>query len=82
MFEFEQKKMQLFYSKMDKNNYMSTINFDGSCANCRRKPVAFGIPVLKNPAVEGQGGHNIDIWCIDCVRRLLHQGEDEVVVGG
>jgi hypothetical protein len=48
------------------------------------------MPVLRNSAVQGQGsgggcGGGVDtaIWCIDCVRQLLHQeGEDEVVVGG
>ena len=64
---------------------MSTIRFDGRCAKCGREPLAIGMPVFRNSAVQGQEGGGVDtaIWCIDCVRRLLHQeGEDEVVVGG
>jgi hypothetical protein len=66
---------------------MSTIKFDGRCAKCGREPLAIGIPVFRNSAVQEQGGGDdgVDtaIWCIDCVRQLLHQeGEDEVVVGG
>ena len=66
---------------------MSTIKFDGRCAKCGREPLAIGMPVFTNSAVQGQGGGDggVDtaIWCIDCVRKLLHQeGEDEVVVGG
>ena len=67
---------------------MSTIKFDGRCAKCGREPLAIGMPVFRNSAVQGQGGGDdggVDtaIWCIDCVRQLLHQeGEDEVVVGG
>lgn len=68
---------------------MSTIKFDGRCAKCGREPLAIGMPVFRNSAVQGQvssgGGGGVDtaIWCIDCVRQLLHQeGEDEVVVGG
>jgi len=46
------------------------------------------MPVFTNSAVQeqggdGDGGVDTAIWCIDCVRQLLHQeGEDEVVVGG
>ena len=64
---------------------MSTISYNGGrCANCGREPIAIGIPVFRNPQAKGQGsGVNTAIWCIDCVRRLLHQeGEDEVVAGG
>jgi hypothetical protein len=64
---------------------MSTIKFDGRCAKCGREPLAIGLPVFRNSAVQGQGGGGVDIaiWCVDCVRQLLHQeGEDEVVVGG
>jgi hypothetical protein len=69
---------------------MSTIKFDRRCANCGREPLAIGMPVFRNSAVQGQGSGDggvsvVDtaIWCIDCVRQLLHQeGEDEVVVGG
>ncbi len=69
---------------------MSTIKFDGRCAKCGREPLAIGMPVFRNSAVQGQGsggggGGGVDtaIWCIDCVRQLLHQeGEDEVVMGG
>ncbi len=64
---------------------MSTIKFVGRCAKCGKEPLAIGMPVFRNPAVRGQGSGEIDtaIWCIDCVRQLLHQeGEDEVVVGG
>jgi len=63
---------------------MSTIKFEGRCAKCGREPLAIGMPVFRNSAVQGQGG-GVDtaIWCIDCVRQLLHQeGEDEVVAGG
>jgi hypothetical protein len=66
---------------------MSIIKFDGRCAKCGREPLAIGMPVFRKSAVQGQGsdGGGVDtaIWCIDCVRQLLHQeGEDEVVVGG
>jgi hypothetical protein len=64
---------------------MSTIKFDGRCAKCGKEPLAIGIPVFRNSAIQGQGSGDVDtaIWCIDCVRQLLHQeGEDEVVVGG
>ncbi len=69
---------------------MSTIKFDGRCAKCGREPLAVGMPVFTNSEVQGQGsggdgggGFDTAIWCIDCVRQLLHQeGEDEVVVGG
>jgi hypothetical protein len=63
---------------------MSTINLgDGNCAECRRGPITIGIPVFRRPSRQGGGGVDTEIWCIDCVRRLLHQeGEDEVVAGG
>ena len=65
---------------------MSTITYDGRCAKCRRGPVATGIPVFRDLEAEGTGRSGIEtvVFCIDCVRRLLHQeGEDEeVVVGG
>ena len=72
---------------------MSTIKFDGRCAKCGREPLAIGMPVFRNSAVQRQGSGSdggvgvgvVDtaIWCIDCVRQLLHQeGEDEVVAGG
>jgi hypothetical protein len=59
---------------------MSTIKYDGRCAKCGRGPVAKGIPVFRDLEAEGTG---TVVFCIDCVRRLLHQeGEDEVVAGG
>lgn len=72
---------------------MSTISLNGGrCAKCGKQPVAIGIPVFRDLSVGsggggGQGGGrsgvDTSIWCIDCVRRLLHQeGEDEVVAGG
>jgi hypothetical protein len=64
---------------------MSTTKYDGRCAKCGRGPVATGIPVFRDLEAEGTGksGTETVVFCIDCVRRLLHQeGEDEVVVGG
>ena len=64
---------------------MSTIKYDGRCAKCGRAPVGTGMPVFRDLEVEGTGksGTETVIFCIDCVRRLLHQeGEDEVVAGG
>jgi hypothetical protein len=67
------------------NKTMSTIKYDGRCAKCGRGPVATGIPVFRDLEAEGTGksGTEAVVFCIDCVRRLLHQeGEDEVVAGG
>jgi hypothetical protein len=64
---------------------MSAIKYDGRCAKCGRGPVATGIPVFRDLEAEGTGksGTETVVFCIDCVRRLLHQeGEDEVVAGG
>ena len=66
---------------------MSTIKFDGRCPKCGREPLAIGMPVFRNSAVQGQGGGGgggVDtaIWCIDCVRQLLHQEREDEVVGG
>ena len=66
---------------------MSTISLNGGkCAKCGRQPVAIGMPVYRALSAQEQGNGGVDtsIWCIDCVRRLLHQEgeEDEVVVGG
>lgn len=44
-----------------------------------------GIPVFRDleAGEKGKSGIETVIFCIDCVRRLLHQeGEDEVVAGG
>lgn len=63
---------------------MSSISLgEGNCAECRKGPLSRGIPVYSRPMRKGGGGHDIEIWCIDCVRRLLHhEGEDEVSIGG
>ena len=44
-----------------------------------------GIPVFRDLEAGGTGKSGMEtvVFCIDCVRRLLHQeGEDEVVAGG
>jgi hypothetical protein len=64
---------------------MSTIKYNGRCAKCERAPVTTGMPVFRDLEAEGIGksGTETVIFCIDCVRRLLHQeGEDEVIAGG
>jgi hypothetical protein len=64
---------------------MSSIKYDGRCAKCGKGSVGTGIPVFRDLEAEGAGKSGIEtvVFCIDCVRRLLHQeGEDGVVVGG
>ncbi len=63
---------------------MTSINLgNGNCAECGRGPLTRGMPVYIRPPRKGGGGSDTELWCIDCVRRLLHQeGEDEVVAGG
>jgi len=62
---------------------MTTINLgDGNCAECKKGPVRIGIPVFRNPPRQGGGGVDTEIWCIDCIRRLLHQEGEDIVVGG
>jgi hypothetical protein len=73
------------YHFLSQTKTMSTIKYDGKCAKCGRGPIAMGIPVFRDLEAGGTGKSGMEtvVFCIDCVRRLLHQeGEDEVVVGG
>ena len=46
---------------------------DGNCAESGNGPLTGRILVYSRPTRKGGGGHDIEIWGIDCVRRLLPQ---------